>query len=510
MNDRPNVLLILADELRADVLGCYGSPVPATPALDGLAAQGARFADCVITQPTCTPSRASILTGAYPSALRSRMVGCFTPDDPRFLGHQFGANDYRTLSIGKIHLAPQAAEPELVRMALGGEPDGRAPEGSSYFGFQQVDLVNGHGDHCFGAGYERYAQTKGVDLYAAQRLFKLTKIPMTTPYPFRLPVELHSSTYIADRAVEFLRNEGSERPFFAHVSFNDPHHPFTVPEPWASKYTHAALPEPIPHAATEMPAWYDTIYRREYPSLDPPVGRVTGTPPVDYAATDADTWRAIRATYHGMTACLDHHLGRILAALDETGLAERTIIMFVADHGDYMGDHGFLGKGLPFDGALRVPLIVRGPGVTAGTVIKDPASTLDIAPTLLELAGLAEPEGVQGLSAASALAAGAYPRTAALTENDDDMYPIRTRTLTTREWRLTRWATSGEGLLFDRIEDPRELHNRYHDPGLTAVRRHLEQQLFDEVLCSIDYINGRRQKPATISKRWVPAHNGGI
>lgn len=304
-----------------------------------------------------------------------------------------------------------------------------------------------------------------------------------------------------------VRNQGSERPFFAHVSFNDPHHPFTVPEPWASQYADAALPEPILHTATEMPAWYDAIYRRSYLSLDLPVGRVTGTPPEEYDALDGDAWRAMRATYHGMTACLDHHLGRVLAALDETGLAERTVVVFVSDHGDYMGDHGFLGKGLPFDSALRVPLIMRGPGVTAGTVVEDPASTLDIAPTLLELAGVDEAEGVQGLSVANALAGGVSPRSAALTENDDDMFPMRMRTLTTREWRLTRWASSDEGLLFDRIGDPQELHNRYRDPALSDVRRRLEQQLFDEVLCSVDYANGRRQKPAPAASRWVPAHN---
>ena len=500
MSDRPNILLVLADELRADVLGCYGSPVPATPALDRLAAEGARFADCVVTQPTCTPSRASILTGAYPSALKSRMVGCFTPDDPRFLGYQLGASGYHTLSIGKIHLVPQRAEPERAHNALDGGGD-RA----SYFGFDEVDLVNGHGDGCFGPHYEGHVAASGVELVTEPGAKDGPR-----PFPFRLPAELHSSAYIADRTVDFLRSRGSERPFFAHVSFNDPHHPFTVPEPWASQYSDAALPEPIPHAATDMPEWYETIYRRRYPSLDPPVDRVTGTPPHDYAALDADDWRAMRATYHGMTACLDHHLGRILAALEDTGLAERTIVVFVADHGDYMGDHGFLGKGLPFDGALRVPLIVRGPGVAPGTAVEDPASTLDIAPTLLDIVGIDAPEGVQGLSVAAALAGGAYPRTAALTENDDDMYPMRARTLTTREWRLTRWAASDDGLLFDRLEDPQELRNRYHDPAVADVRRRLEQQLFDEVLCSIDYANGRRQKPAPAARRWVPTHNCGV
>ena len=111
MEKQPNVLLIVADELRADALSAYGNPVCRTPNLDRMAAAGVRFADCVVTQPTCTPSRASILTGAFPSVLKTRMVGCHTPDDPRFLGHGLQRAGYRCASIGKIHLVPQRVEP---------------------------------------------------------------------------------------------------------------------------------------------------------------------------------------------------------------------------------------------------------------------------------------------------------------------------------------------------------------------------------------------------------------
>ena len=141
----PNILLIIADELRADALSSYGNPICATPHLDRLAASGTRFADCVVTQPTCTPSRASLLTGCFPSVLKSRMVGCHTPDDPRFLGHVLQAAGYRSVSIGKIHLQPQRAEPHAVAAAMADE----ASDG--YFGFAEVDLVNGHGDGCFGS-----------------------------------------------------------------------------------------------------------------------------------------------------------------------------------------------------------------------------------------------------------------------------------------------------------------------------------------------------------------------
>ena len=260
MAKQPNILLIVADELRADALSAYGNPVCRTPNLDRMAAAGVRFADCVVTQPTCTPSRASILTGAFPSVLKTRMVGCHTPDDPRFLGHGLQRAGYRCASIGKIHLVPQRAEPDLLRAAM----DDEASDG--YYGFAEVDLVNGHGDGCFGPDYEAHAAARGVDLDHARaqaRVGRHQLSPVLGPHRFRLPAELHSSHYLADHTIDLLdsvRNDG--RPLFAHVSFPDPHHPFTAPEPWASMYDPAAVPEPVPHGGRHMPSWYDSIYPR--------------------------------------------------------------------------------------------------------------------------------------------------------------------------------------------------------------------------------------------------------
>ena len=499
---QPNILLIIADELRADALSAYGNPVCRTPHLDELAAAGTRFADCIVTQPTCTPSRASLLTGAFPSVLKSRMVGCYTPDDPRFLGHGLQVAGYRCASVGKIHLVPQRAEPEVLRATMAREA------GDGYYGFREVDLVNGHGDACFGPDYEEYAAARGIDLDGARAQSRVQPhqlSPVFGPHRFRLPDELHSSRYIADRTIRLLDSaRRDERPFFAHVSFPDPHHPFTVPEPWASAYDPATVPAPIPHGGQHMPSWYDSIFRGEGTGID----RIIGTPPLDYSQVDEATWRAVRATYYGMTSCLDYHLGRILDHLTATGLADTTIVVFVADHGDYLGDHGFVGKGLPFDSSLRVPLLVRGPGIRAGQLVEQPASTLDIAATLWELTGVPEPQGVQGISFAAAIqGTGRYARSAALTENDDDMMPARMRTLTTAKWRLTAYAGAAEGELYDRRADPTEAHNRYADPGYAAIRRELEAMLFEEVLCAADYANSRRQHPAPPARHWVPSHN---
>ena len=195
---QPNILLIVADELRADALSGYGNPVCRTPNLDRMAAAGTRFADCVVTQPTCTPSRASLLTGAFPSVLKTRMVGCHAPDDPRFLGHGLQRAGYRCASIGKIHLVPQREEPEVLRATLA--RDG----GDGYYGFAEVDLVDGHGDGCYGPDYAAHAAALGVDLDRARaqpREGQHKLSPVLGPHRFRLPAELHSSHYLADRTI---------------------------------------------------------------------------------------------------------------------------------------------------------------------------------------------------------------------------------------------------------------------------------------------------------------------
>lgn len=499
MSERPNIIMILCDELRADALGCSGNPIVQTPNIDRLAKEGTRFSQCFVTQPTCTPSRASILTGCYPSALRSRMVGCYTPDDARFLPRVLSADGYRTASIGKVHLVPQAAEPEVLAQRLAGD------EGS-YYGFQEVDLVNGHGSRCFGNRYTGWLRERAPDL-DERHAKSMSYAKGVNCWRWNLPEEVHSSHYIADRAIEFLETAAGA-PFFLHVSFPDPHYPFTAPEPWASLYDPAEMPPPIPPVSESfnMPELHERVYRGpRTPASDGgrPRDRVIGTPPHNYAKYGPDDWRQVKAIYYGMVALVDQSVGRILEAVDRAGMNDNTIIVFVSDHGDYLGDHGMYGKGLPYESALRTPLIYRGPGIAAGQTISSVESTLDIAPTLLDFAGVSEPEGLQGCSLAQRLQGADQPRPgAALVENDDDFAALRMRTLITPRWRLTYYQGQDWGELIDRERDPLEMRNLWHDPTRAAVKQQLLIQLLDEIASSIDMQNGRRQQPSAPVPKW--------
>ena len=335
-----NILMILVDEMRADALGSFGNRIIKTPNIDKLATGGTRFEQCMITQPTCTPCRASLLTGCFPSALRSRMVGCVTPDDPRFLPRVLGRNGYRTASIGKIHLVPQGAEPAAVMKTQ------TADGAFDYYGFEYVDLVNGHGDFCFGPNYTPWLRERVPDFEERRKNRKpLCNIGGCREWPF--PPEVHSSQYIADKSVAYLQQAAEDdRPFFLHCSFPDPHHPFTVPEPYASMYDPDDMPAPLPpitESVNPPQAALDSYQGKKSAYRKPggqPADRVIGTPHHPFHAYTEKDWKTIRAITAGMISQLDDCIGRVLDALDENGLAENTIVVFASDHGDYLGDYG--------------------------------------------------------------------------------------------------------------------------------------------------------------------------
>lgn len=502
MPQQPNILLIICDELRADALACAGNPVIRTPHIDRLAAAGARFSQCMVTQPSCTPSRASLLSGCWPSTLGTRMVGCHTPDDARFLPHVLGAAGWRTAALGKLHFVPQRAEPAALQAAL--------QQQGHYYGFREVDLVNGHGDQCFGPQYTPWLEQQCPDW--RERLQRRQHLPRgVDTWSWELPEPVHSSNYLGLRAEQFLANAQQDgRPFFLQVSFPDPHYPFMAPEPWASLHDPADMPPPLPPLteSTGLPPLHEQVYYRRGGKLTRadglPADRVIGIPPHDWSRYSRADWQQVKALYYGMVSLIDHNVGRILNALDASGLAQNTLVLFVSDHGDHLGDHGLYGKGLPYDAALRVPLIWRGQGIAAGQQRAEVASTLDIAPTLLDLAGVELPEGVQGHSMRAQLAAAAAPlRRAVLTENDDDFVPMKMRVLTTARWKLVHCLNEPVGELYDRVNDPGEMRNLWQEPQHAALRAQLTAQLLDEVVCSQEMRNGRRQSPSPTVPHWL-------
>lgn len=488
-DDRPNVLLVTTDQHKATTLGAYGDPLGATPVLDRLAAQGTVFSRCRTQNPFCQPARATILTGTYPSTHGVVRNGIDLPDDATrdSIATRLTAAGYSTALIGKAHFASYF--PDFPTGRVESVPDSASvPEDwhGPYFGFEHVELVTdvhdirlaprvgqwnwGFGPPPFGLHYARHlfrdGHARGVERLrlmqpeAAGRVWDFTQT-----WKNALPEEDHPTTWTADRAVEWLRH--AEEPFFAWVSFADPHHPFDPPHPWCDRYEPADMREVLPvghpdEFATKPPlhaAWTRGFRGTDFEWANP-----------GWTLFSEEEQCTILAGYYGMISQLDHDIGRVL---DAAGAAKTTLVVFTADHGDYMGDHQMILKGpIHYEALVRVPLVVRGPGFAAGAVVDEPVGTIDLAPTFATAAGADTAGDMEGRPLLD------EPREHVLTE--DDMVPghLQLRTLTTQRWRVTQDLNHPEGgELYALSDDPGELANLWNDPAYAATRDELLAEL---------------------------------
>lgn len=491
----PNILLITTDQQRADSIGAYGNPVCQTPNLDRLASEGTRFHACRTQNPYCQPSRATILTGQYPSTHGVVSNGIDAPDDleEHSVAKQLSQAGYCTAIIGKAHFASTypvypTGKIESVEGSASVPEDWYGP----YFGFEHAELILfGHmlrvaplmglwnwcyGPPPFGLHYARwlFRDGKGAEkLRLMQPEAAGATWDRTQTWRNQLPEEEHPTTWVADRAIEWIKESNrSDKPFFGWISFTDPHHPMDAPKPWCDMYDPKDVPLPAKH-----PGEFDTknAFHRMWGK-----GAVAGSGfewanPGGANLSDGQLAKVI-AGYYAMVSQLDNAIGRIMATLDALGIAENTLVIMTSDHGEFLGDHQMLFKGpLHYEGLLRVPLIVRGPGFQAGAVNNEPVGTIDLVPSILESAGQAIPDDVEG----SHLLNG--PREHVLTENNHKMvFELPLRTITTRRYKLTRTLISDDtGELFDLEDDPGEFVNRWSDPNFASLKSDLLATLED-------------------------------
>lgn len=495
--DRPNILLIVTDQQRWDTLGCAGHPVLRTPNIDALARDGVQFESAYTAHPTCTPSRSTMMTGRYPSSHRARMTGQVLPESETTMPQVLREAGYETALFGKAHFAPFGAGPDegcssREAHSLWGKSH-EYPITGDYYGFERVVFAGGHGTGIYGP-YRDWLRERDPN---ALTLLDQAWAPYSGDYlkgyyadgssdmrPFPIGVELHPTTWLGDLVADYIR-EPRNRPFFAMASFPDPHHPFCPPPEYADLYEPAEMPPPVPpdaHDFADWPGHYKRAYHGE-------IEQYSGGGSIDFSRVPRHVALRGRALTAGLVELIDCAVGRILGALDATGQRRNTVVVFCSDHGDYLGDHGFMYKGpFPWDGNLRVPFIWSMPGNVSDRDTKNlVASTLDIAPTIFSVCGVETPHGVEGVPLDSwLLGDGEYPRSETLTENDDDYIGERLRTMTTPEWKITVYAGREYGELYDRHNDPHETRNLWADPGYRSVRDELRLGLLDVVLTTQD------------------------
>jgi arylsulfatase A-like enzyme len=499
---RPNFLFIVTDQHRADHTGFGGNEIVRTPHLDRLAARSVRFDRAIVANPICMPNRSSIATGRLPSVHGTRMNGIALDWGAYTFMRSLREHGWRTAHFGKCHLQNMGilrpARDMLLRNAAPGEaaaaqwPAGwdawedeerhkreRVEMPSDYYGFETVDLVVDHSDVCSGHYYQ-WLLEQGVDPTTLQG--QANALPFDAKsrqvWKTRVPEALYSTSYVTQRTVEYLetRARTPDAPWLAFCSYPDPHHPFTPP----GKYFEMYDPEKIP-----LPATFSDPHSGSVPHLcrmiqNPGMQRAAIAP---FAPT-AEQFRQMAAAEYGMISMIDDGIGAVLDSLERTGQSARTFVIFTSDHGDVFGDHGLMLKGaMHYEGCVRVPLTIAGPGIEPASS-RSLASSLDLAQTTLELAGVPAHHGMQGVSLVPLLAnPGAKVRDHVLIEEEQmaDLLgvgrPLRMRTLVTEDSRLTLYDGSEEGELFDLERDPRELENLWSRLDARSRRNELVERL---------------------------------
>jgi arylsulfatase A-like enzyme len=492
MPSHPNILIFCVDEMRADHMSPAGNAIVRTPHLDRLAARGTTFTRGYCNNPICMPARATMFTGMLPRDHGLRINGQALRTDLPTLPGVLAKAGYRTHSAGKLHLTPwveeaQADSPEaLHRWNTRRMTEFPAP----YYGFQTVDFVGGHSSFISDGPYGDWVRAQGGDLaWLCEPLEPPTGAP--TCYKMRMPEELHYNRFIADSAIRAIETD-DDAPFFIWCSFPDPHAPVAPPKPYCDLYDPSDMPLPARRAGelVDLPAVYGRILDGE---LHP-----NG---LDNTGITDDHWREIIAGTYGMITHVDAEIGRVLDALERSGQLEETIIVFIADHGDMMGDHGLLWKAFyTFRGCINIPYIVAAPRMPGGRVSEALIAQIDLLPGLLDLCGVPLP-GAEWMTQATGFERGAvmplslYPgrsfrglldgateaiHESVVIENDDPTMGYRVRTLVTPTHRLSIYPGTPDGELFDMQEDPDELYNLWYRPVEQELRGRLVKELLDQ------------------------------
>ena len=505
---RPNFILFITDQQRADQLGCYANAQAQTPHIDALAQQACVFDQFHVATPICQPNRASLLTGRMPSSHGLSLNGRELSQGETGFVEVLRQSGYATALCGKSHLQNitsvpafwPVADERLERQAkqafpglYGQEVANRWRDDPShdlqlpYYGFEKASLTIGHGDEQWGH-WRRWLQAQspeaeqwiGPDNAIPTPAFELTRLRQA--WRTRLPESLYPTAYVAQQTCQHLDAVAANgQAFFIQCSFADPHHPFTPP----GRYWDLAQPQDF-----AVPASFHA------PLIDPP-------PPVTYlrgalaagaqqkpgyatfACTERQAQEAL-ALNHGLMACIDNAVGQVMQKLKLLGLDDNTVVLFTSDHGEMMGD-----RGLMFKGGLHYPALTQVPFLWRDTADNRNAQrsqaltqTIDIAPTVLARAGLSPSHGMQGHSLLPVMKSPKNKvRDALLIEEEGQRRDfglerrLRMRTLRTERHRLTIYDGQPWGELYDCLEDPLQYRNLWNQPEALGTRQALSEQL---------------------------------
>jgi len=478
--NRPNILLITADQHNAGILGCYGNPVVQTPNLDGLARRGVRFRHAYTPFPVCSPARTSIMTGMWAhhhEAVHNINMGRPVPGlagDTPIVTDMLREAGYTTALIGKKHMMMEGVP------AMGFDHE-LLVEGKCQF--TANNAPDAYRQYLYAKGYgEEWRTWESVEY---QRDFWVTS-------PF--PEEDYSDTFIGRHAIDYVQR--AQDPFFLWLSFCSPHNTWDPPVPYNALYDPATIPMPnrrygeLDHKPAAQKDWARSVFPTG-PGNTPELGReglspsspgwgVFSAPDDPYGRISDGKLRGMLAAYYATVTLVDKQVGLVLDTLAATGQLDNTLIVYTSDHGDYLGNNWlYYKREFLYDSLTRVPMICSWPGhVPEGGTSDSLVSLVDLAPTFTSAATAPGNEAFDGRD----LLQGA-------TENDggfrDAVFSERRQSnmIRTHEWKLVEY-TSGEAELYDMIQDPGEHENLYGRPEVQSLTHDLSQRLAEWRACS--------------------------
>jgi arylsulfatase A-like enzyme len=476
-SSRPNILLITTDQQRFDHLGLAGTLGFSTPHLDRLTDAGVWFRRAYCTSPICTPTRVSLLTGQYPSSHGAYSIGVTVDPFPASTTASILRDaGYATALVGKSHFVARCDEESHIR----GLPDATDKDflgwNGPYAGFDYVQASIGHTINCIpNMHYREFLEKSGADY---RRWF-----PQMTPGydnmvagAWDIPSQLHDTHWVAEKSRQWLDQQDDTQPWFLWASFQDPHEPFVCPEPWFSQVDREVLKPysgPPDHGFRDRPAFYGDVLKQGEAGWGE-IEDGNGVPCIfHWPQMDDQAHTALQATA-GMVRFLDDRIGSIFENLRASGQWENTIVIFTSDHGEMHGHHGFWGKGLmAFEDCQRVPLLIAGPGVTGRGACEALVSLVDIPRTMLSLAGITPPETFQGADLTPILHGGATSVQDHVFVECEATHLVGQLTCVTERYKIVAYKNSEEGELYDLLEDPDQIRNRWGDPELFQRREEM-------------------------------------
>ena len=463
---RPNIILIFTDQQRADTFGFANDPVAQTPHADWLASQGVVFSNCCASSPVCMTARASLASATH--VHQHGVWGYANPALRHGVSHVRNTRDagYHTAVIGKAHLFGHDFAHTHDHQPLMRD-----------WGYEHVDEMTGptesmHND----SPYTDYLADQG--LLDVHREYLRTyhrghsgrlALPWELP-PCLLPTEAHLDMFIAERGAKWIRDYDRSEPFYLQLCFGGPHDPWDAPAEYRRRYD-----------ADEIPL---SITAKQEGPVAPLVEMLKTYAAANLDGMSAAQNRVMKSYYYAKVSLIDDAIAKVLRALEAGRSLDDTWIIFSADHGEMLGDHGLIAKKAFYEGALKVPLVIRPPGGTEGRSSDVLADHLDIAGTIMAIADAAPIEESPGRSLLPMIDGATKHRDAVLSENQG--FEPYSMVRTTRYKMSVDTRTRLPVDLYDLVDDPLELHNRVADPSFNTIIEELTEGPLAELLATLD------------------------